>query len=295
MTESNKFALECLYTEDTNINNDPERRIKIIKECVEAGLNINTDEYQILILAIQNNDTQTAKFIIENNINMQDGLDLYLDEACVNNNVEITKLLLELGADINSKYHTSISKTRNLDIIKLLVEHGADPFVNSNELLIRVSQNDKYLPITEYLIGIGMDCTKLNNKQVAKIFIQNGNLQIKKLLLEHGINSNAMTSDYTRGRLEPTSMEVGYTDGEICLLELAIIRLDFNTCKLLLEYGADINLCYNIINKQYDCITKNSPRHDRRETVSKTIPFVELFMEYGLDISEFVVQMKFRK
>lgn len=282
MTESNKFALECLYTEDTNINNYPERRIKIIKECVEAGLNINTEEYQILILAIQNNDTETAKFLIENNINMQDGLGSYLNEACVNNNVEITKLLLELGADINLKYSTSISKTRNLDIIKLLVEHGADPFVNSNELLMRVFTNNKSLPIIEYLTSIGMDCTKLNNKQVAKIFIQNGNLQIKKLLLEHGINSNAMTSDYTN-------------DSEICLLELAIIKLDFYTCKLLLEYGADINLCYNIINKQYDCITKTSPRHDRRETVSKTIPFVELFMEYGLDISEFIAQMKFRK
>lgn len=282
MTESNKFSLECLYTEDDNININSERRIKIIKECIENGLEINTDQYQILALAIQYNDTETAKFLIENDINMQDGLESYLDEACARNNVEITKLLLGLGADANSKHYKSITKARNLDVIKLLVEYGADPFVNSNELCVYLFRDDKYLSIIEYLICIGMDCTKLNNEQIAKIFIQYGNLQIKKLLLGNGINSNAITSNYTKNH-------------EICLIELAIIRLDFDTCKLLLEYNADINLCHNIINKNYDCITKNSPRHNQRENISKTIPFIELFMEYGLDISEFIVQMKFRK
>ena len=154
--------------------------------------------------AISKNNVEIAKLLIEHgaDVNVTDILDnTPLDDAISKNNTEIAKLLIEYGADINVKgdygktpLHDAISKN-NVEIAKLLIEHGAD--VNVKD----------YIGYT--LLGYA---------------VSNNNAEIVKLLIEHGANVNVKNN------------------GDDTLLKSAIANEQTEIAKLLIEHGADINV-----------------------------------------------------
>lgn len=265
MSEAQKLAFEIVCN---NNNLDSHRRIEILKECIEAGIDINSNGTRILVNAIHNKDHETIDFLFENGI---DGnWNLLLSTAISNDNLGIIKRLLDLGA--NPNLTTLI--TTNIDIIKLFMEYGYDPFINSNKLFVQLCIDDGYLPVIEYLMSIGANCLEPNNAPMIHACQSDSSQKIKRLLLGKGADPNATTNTYI--------------DGDICLLELAIIYADLDGCKILLEYGADVNRCYNIINKQYD--HAKDIVYDKK-TKLKIKPIIDLFMEYRLDVTEFMHRM----
>ena len=144
----------------------------------------------------------------------------------------------------------------DINIVKLLIDHGADPF-SSNNILLKGACKDNNIPLFEYLISIGAKCSDIDDLTIACAFSKYCDLELKKILLCNGTDPNMIVCDGSR------------------ILECAICNNDIDTCKLLIEYGADINLCYNA-----DRAT--SPTY----IFGRIKPIIDLFLEYGVDIRE---------
>lgn len=107
-----------------------------IKVYIENGVDVNTliilkDSEETLLDIIPETEKDLIKFLIDNNgIKTKD-----LIAAVENNNFEKTKELIEKGIDVNFRIkgtggRTLLNKSfyqRNYEITKLLLDHGADP------------------------------------------------------------------------------------------------------------------------------------------------------------------------
>lgn len=270
----------CAFETIVNNKNIPQdKKIRILKECINFGIDINHNNSTVLFSAITCNDVDVLYYLIENGINVTARDNKALINACswvimspsensMHNRLEIIKLLISSGANPSAQNNYAITHlpmreeyadTNNI-IIKLLVENGADPFARDNILFNNACIYNN-LQLVEYLITIGVNCNSLTNHNV---FCGSGSIELKKLLLDNGYNPNTI-----------------YAYNQMCLLELSICTFDIDSCKLLFEYGADINHCHNIINERYQGFTTHFS-HDHR---GRKIQLIDLFLEYGLDIS----------
>jgi len=114
----------------------------------------NSNKYTPLLLACENDDTQTAQLLLQthkvkmNHKNRNGDTELCL--ACQNNNPELVELLLEFHSDINVKsdknytpLHIAVLNDQ-LEAVKVLLRHQADVTVEDaegNTPLILASQN----------------------------------------------------------------------------------------------------------------------------------------------------------
>lgn len=270
MSDSHIYA----FTSITRNEKVPiEKKIKIIKECIDAGVDINYNDSMALIDAIQNEDNELVDFLIESGIDIRinddDEISSPLRTACQISNFHAVKTLLSYGANPNSEINPPILEAIDLDIIKLFVEYGANPFLNDNVLLVG-AVDDFDLRLIEYLISVGANVQCQNNKPIADIFDSKGNYKIKRLLLENGADPNTIFN-------------------KICLLELGIINADIKGCKMLFEFNADVNLCHNIISKNNTNVRLSKKNNKIMEEI------INIFMDHGLDISEFVNEIYVKK
>lgn len=94
--------------------------------------------------AIRDSNIEMALFIIKNCnddvIHFKNKfLNTYLHNAVEVEEIEIVKLLVERGADVNSKNAKGMTPLyysillRNFEITKYLLSHGADPYIPTNE------------------------------------------------------------------------------------------------------------------------------------------------------------------
>lgn len=256
-----EYAFDKLIDDDDQLNTD--KKIEMIEEFIRFGFDINKNDSSLLIEAIRNGDQKIVNYLIEKGININNKS---LIMACNYNDLELIKILLQLGTfTIDDNILCIPHRNTNLNVVKLLVEFGYNP-LETNRLLY-CAYHTGNLPLLEYLISIGADCTIDNNKLLCLTLSYYGNrLEIQKLLLKNGADPNTIDED-------------GF-----CLLELAVINRKLDCCKILFEYGADINLCHNIINK-------NSEKSDRQisDLIFKTQEIVDLFMDKGLDIYLFII------
>lgn len=285
MKESDIYAFEKIVS-DKYAPND--KKIRIIKECIESGIDINYNNAVVLISAIKSNNYDIVNFLIDCGIDIRANNDSALICACYEtyddkngrnycrhahtiyyeNKFKIINLLLSLGADAcaqnNAPMKNYIESYGNIDInvIKLLVEHGADPFCRDNLLLNEVCDCTDLL-IFEYLISIGANCANIKSSILRRVFTSSNTIKFVKILLDNGIDPNTIDNDRS-------------------LLEWSVCSKAVGNCKLLLECGADINLCHNIttINRSFfrdftRCLSSN-----------KMKPICSLFLEYGVDIEE---------
>lgn len=97
-----------------------------------------------LKLAIIKGNLDIVKLLIEKGANINVKYDLYntpLHIAMINGNLEIVKLLIEKGADVNAKNETNDTPLHiamikgNHDIVKLLIEKGADINIENTKLI----------------------------------------------------------------------------------------------------------------------------------------------------------------
>lgn len=114
-------------------------RLIELNASIQKGLENDLYSLDAIGLAVQNDNTEVVKLLIQHNADVNS---IYDDNgltpliiSCKNNNYEITKLLIESGAnvdgagDIGGDYmyiplFESVTN-KNYDITKLLIEHGA--------------------------------------------------------------------------------------------------------------------------------------------------------------------------
>lgn len=243
--------------------------LEIIKECILAGVDININDSCALVNLIENQGKKSIeiiKLLIENGINVQANNNQALKSACYEDLADVVEILLNSGANIDIGKDSILGCANNMDVIKILVEHGADPFYNKNALFLDACENYDLKLIT-YLIEIGADVNIPDDNPICSIFDSKGNPKIKRLLLQNGANPNAKDIN------------------GICLLEHRIMYLDIESCKILFEFGADANMCDNIINMNYKIIGR------KFGTTLSLEPIIELFRDHNLDIRDFLNEL----
>lgn len=146
-----------------------EGEIEIIELLLNTGMDIHLDEDQILETAITHHQKETIKRLlqigdysenpdleIEGRIHLEETdkacnlIIKYKEEilpinkthlmgiACAHENLSITKLLLQLGADPDAENGIALTSTAeigSLEMLQLLIEFGADPRINNDDAI----------------------------------------------------------------------------------------------------------------------------------------------------------------
>ena len=165
--------------------------------------------------------------------------------------LNVTKLLINLGADIHNDLYAAIvvaSCYGHLDIVKLLINHGANAEIRNNQAIINASGKG-HLSVVEFLISLGVNVHAQNNQAV--IFASCGDhLNVVELLIKHGANIHAQDNE---------ALVCASCNGNLSVVKLLIkLRANINSqnngaiiyasqngrldvVKLLINSGANIN------------------------------------------------------
>lgn len=192
--------------------------INEVRKAIKRGDNVN-------ILDKHSNETPLISALVSD----------YIDRDHVEININIVKLLIESGADVNGK--TSDGRTPlltatynfrnrlNLQAIELLIKHGADPNVESSGGAIPLSNAATCgdVRVVETLIKAGAEVNAGNSIGATALHSASNYPHIIKVLLNSGANVN-------------TAQSQGYTP-----LHSAAQGLNRESVALLIAAGADIN------------------------------------------------------
>jgi serine/threonine-protein phosphatase 6 regulatory ankyrin repeat subunit B len=244
----NSFEMEIIQ-EETDTETDPmfprkrvpeyirplfistmNENLKIVKLLVENGADViainelscrgNSYPVNALMIALEYNYTEIAKFLLEN---VKFKYDIYLNSALIDlsseGNIVLVKLLLENGVNANARLgdRTALleaSYNGHLEIVKLLLEYGVDVNAKINYDISRYNHEFNFFkpnPKKDYTVLL--------------ISVINGcNLELVKLFLDNGSDVDARTYD-----------------GETALI-ISASKGQFDIVNLLISYGADVNL-----------------------------------------------------
>ena len=179
--------------------------IDTAKILIENGANINAvdiEGWSALSYAINNGDIEIAKLLLENKVKIKDELLIAIKSPIVESRINIMKLLIENGANIN---YTD--------------ENGFNP------LNIAIESGD--MELTKFLITNGANVNSLMQDGVSLIgyAIAQNNMDLLQILIENGANVNYTGGDSWANTPLQTASRLG---------------LD-NVVRILLTRNADIN------------------------------------------------------
>lgn len=213
----NLAKMNISYSQGALIFHTQEGNLSVVKLLLEAGLNPN-------IIYIEKVDKKDVSF-------------LALDRAITKGHIEIVKLLIEYGADLNyfdetfSKPINTAIANNNIELLNLLIDKGADITKGNNKdenIPIIQAIKLKNIEIVEILapkIELNFVCTPSWTKVTPLIYaIDLGHINIAKII----IKNNADTNKSANSNLETP-------------LILAIKNKNIDAVNLLLENGADVN------------------------------------------------------
>lgn len=215
-----------------------------VKFLLEKGADPNIvidGNFNALNAAFGNSDLRITKILLNNNAdpNMLFSNSYIFKSMIENDNIEILKLLVEKGLNLNTKFednttllHSAVYKN-SIQFVKYLVENGFDISIfeeyTIDSPLIQaarrhhIPENDMSDVFT-YLINSGIDVNSRNNYfETPLLYAAQNDVVITKLLVENGADINAKSSN-----------------GENALKK-AISMSKFDIVKYLIEQGADIN------------------------------------------------------
>lgn len=204
---------------------------KVDKKLINDSLEGKTP----LIIAVGNSYIDTAKILIENGANIN-AVDIEgwsaLSYAVNNGDIEIAKLLLTNKAKIKGELLLAIKSPiveSRINIMKLLIENGANINYTDedgfNPLNIAIESGD--MELTKFLITNGANVNSLMQDGVSLIgyAIAQNNMDLLQILIENGANVNYTNGDSWADTPLKTASRLG---------------LD-NVVRILLTRNVDIN------------------------------------------------------
>lgn len=143
--------------------------LEILKLLVEHGANITSGYKKALKfvrLACQNRHVEVARFLLEKGANIHNYKNTYLlQEASRAGYKDIVKLLVDFGADINTRNCRALMEAiwqGHLDVVVCLVENGAD-FRSNEDWALRMASRNRHFQIRDYLVSQGADPQNIIN------------------------------------------------------------------------------------------------------------------------------------
>ncbi len=254
-----------------NIANLARKKYKpeTIKLAIENSANANEtyENMSGLFFAIKNNQKSIVELLLSFDININKkfahGITALSFAVLGDANIDIIKVLLNNGADINTQVFNgftpliSASDGNNIEIVKLLLEYGADINKQTGSkgtaLILAAVKNN--VEIVKILLEHGADVNivEITGATALDIAEANNNQKIVNLLLEYG--SKESQDDWlplTQAFIDKDIKKIdsllkkgngiNQPDGNATALMHAAVMGDSEMIKLLLEYGADINL-----------------------------------------------------
>ena len=257
----------------------------LVKLLVEAGADVNAGSWPPLCEAVDENNTAIAEYLIDHgaNINVYPVEDWgpLQETVVISNSIEMAKLLLARGGDINTKGYPVLNSAiyeQRKDLCEFLIQRGAD--VNAKDkwgqtslyLAIRNDDSD----IMNILIANGAEVdikhTRGGMEEAALMYAaMTGRTEVVKLLLEAGADIN-VKNDRDQTALH-VPLDIRNSDYQKS--RGGRYRLSKDTIKMLLDKGADVNL------KDKDGRT---PLHLAAESADGDI--VKLLLDKGARVSE---------
>ena len=226
--------------------------IDLVKLLVEAGADVNAGSWPPLCGAVDKNNTAIAEYLIDHGANINvypvEGWGPLQETVVISNSIEMAKLLIARGADINSKGYPVLNSAvyeKRRDLCEFLIQRGAD--VNAKDkwgqtslyLAIRNDDSD----IMNILIANGAEVdikhTRRETEETALHYAaMTGRTEVVKLLLEAGVDINVKND---RGQ---TALHVplDIRNSDYQENRGARYRLSKDTIEMLLTKGADVNL-----------------------------------------------------
>ena len=254
----------------------------LVKLLVEAGADVNAGSWPPLFGAVDKNNTAIAEYLIDHGANINvyplggslEGWGPLQETAVISNSIEMAKLLIAKGGDINSVIYPALNSAiyeKRKDLSELLIQRGAD-----------VNTIDKWGHTPLYFALVRYDDLDIMN-----ILIANG----AEVDIKHPGGETVLMSAATAGRTEAVNLllEAGANvnakndRGQTALHRMLDVRIHSDwqyrqskdTVELLLNKGADVNL------KDKDGRT---PLHLAAESADRDI--VKLLLDKGARVNE---------
>lgn len=196
-----KYISRNIVSSYNKIFTDPSNILFLIKEtdinpCSldSAVFNGNLNDFNFII----KNDFTFHRLAL-NNVNYHKEIDSLLACAAFNNHYEITRILLDLGADPNANACLSLKfavQYNHPEIIKLFFKKDAKFNIknkNALEWAMKDAIDCGYLDIVKLLIDNSADVNSMRNCPLA-LAARTGRLDIVKLLIKNGAIDNTQCS-----------------------------------------------------------------------------------------------------
>ncbi len=216
----------------------------LLKLLVEAGADVNAGQRPPLCQSVYVNNTAIAEYLIDHGarVNYPEDMGPLQIAPYISNSIEMVKLLIARGADINAGIvGTALHRAtwvENKDIFELLIQHGADANAKDKWGYTPLSYavyEDDYLYFMNILIAndAEVDTKDSSGETYLHYAATAGRTEAVKLLLEAGANINTK-SDRGQTALHAI-LDISNSDYNL-------YRQSKDTVELLLSKGADVNL-----------------------------------------------------
>jgi len=181
---------------------------KIVEVLISNGAKVNyrsdKEGKEAFLKNLENNIDEDNFLQIDDEENYTDALH---NAARFNHNVEIIKLLLDAGADVNSEDQfndytplmEAVENNNDFEVIKVLLQYGADTKskdCDGNSLLDIATMYNTDNNVLELLVQSGMPIKNINSA-LADAVANNTNPEITESLIKYGADPNKVFSDRT--------------------------------------------------------------------------------------------------
>jgi ankyrin repeat protein len=266
-----------LAVEDFGQKKTIDEKKKMIKILVDSGADpmCRVNSFTPIEEALSSQDTEIADYLIKMiKINAKDSSgDIPIHHAIRANNLEMVKLLIENGADINIKDDVNYTplhvarlikgEVEDQEIIKLLEEKGAiDEGKEEKIIECPGPTEEEVLKRVKEMIASGKDINLKDEYGSTELHMAalRGHINVVKLLIENHADLNL------------------YDENGFMPLHCALFKSDYQIAKLLIENGADVNAK----NRQ----TGDAPLNDLISREGKDVlSIIKYLLDKGADIN----------